>query len=106
MTVAGNGRYYNWVEAKRKIGQSFGDALLRGEHVVFAEEESTEVFGKSIKRAMNGHCILEDGTDPETVVPTIPRHLGLMGYSSRVGRRSGRRYVEIWLPNRGTSVEM
>jgi hypothetical protein len=100
--AARNERYYHWDEAKLRIGQNFTEALLRGEHVAVSEEESSGIFGKPIGHAMQGSCILESGTDPKTVVPTIPRHLGLMGYSSRVVRRHGRRCVEIWLPNRGT----
>jgi hypothetical protein len=38
-------------------------------------------------------------THPTNITPTIPRHLGLFGYSSRVGSRNGKKYVEIWLPH-------
>jgi len=72
--------------------------LRQGEHAVIEEEEGEEIFGKSIKRAMQGRCVLEEGMKPKAVTPTIPRHLGLMGFSSRVGRHRGRRYVEIWIP--------
>ena len=95
--------FYDWKQAEHEIERRFGEMLRRGEHVVVWEEESERIFGKSIDRAMQGRCLLEEGTRPTGVTPTIPRHLGLMGYSSRVGSRRGRRYVEIWLPTKPSS---
>lgn len=87
-----------------EIEHRFGEKLRKREPVVIWEEESEGVFGKLIKTAMKGRCLLEEGTRPAEVTPTIPRHLGLIGYSSRVGSRRSRRNVEIWLPTEPSSV--
>ena len=62
------------------------------------EDESPKYFGKSIKNANEGKCILEKGNDPKNINPTIPRHIGEKGFSCRVGTHGGKKYVQIWFP--------
>jgi len=88
---------YDWEYARTIIEDEFGEQLRRGEHITIWESESTRIFGRSIEHAMEGKCDLGI-TRPTNVTPTIPRHLGLFGFSSRVGSRNGIKYVEIWLP--------
>jgi len=67
---------------------------------VIAEDESPKYFGKSIKDAMKGKCILEEGDDPKDTTATIPKHIGEKGFSCRVGKRKGKKYVQIWFPRK------
>lgn len=76
-----------------------GDKLYT-EPFVITEDESPKYFGKSIKNAMQGKCILEEGDDPKDITPTIPRHIGEKGFSCRVGKSEGKKYVKIWFPGR------
>ena len=57
-----------------------GDKLYT--HIMeITENESPKYFGKSIKNAMPGQCILEEGDDPEDIIATIPKHIGEKGFS-------------------------
>jgi len=90
---------YDYDLVRMVLEREYSERLSYGEHIIIWEEDSAQIFGKSIRRAMPGKCVLEDATNPEDVTPTIPRHLGMKGYSSRIGKKSGRKYVEIWLPS-------
>ncbi|TFG75469.1 MAG: peroxide stress protein YaaA [Thermodesulfobacteriales bacterium] len=96
---------YDWDGLKKKLLEKYRAQLDLGEHIIITEDESDHFFGKSIKSAMPGKCILEEGINPKKVVPTIPKHLGLLGYSSRVGLKNNRKYVEIWAPKNYQSKE-
>jgi len=89
---------YDWNNAKTIIEMKHGDALAKGKVIKIHEDESEEIFGKSIARANPGRCILEESDDPYRLEATVPRHLGKLGYSSRVGTEGGKKYVLVWKP--------
>lgn len=83
------------------IKQVYSERLIGGEHVVVWEDESERIFGKSIARANKDKIDLDiQNIPPQTKTCTICYHLAKIGYSSRVGSRKGKKYVEIWLPKR------
>jgi hypothetical protein len=84
---------YQWETVRQRLLETYGNVLLNGEFVVLDEDEAGEMMGASINRAMPGSCYLERGISPECVTPTVPRHLGLLGFSSRLGTRRGRKYL-------------
>jgi len=90
---------YDWANVKKILEMKAGDALAKGMAIKIYEDESEEIFGKSISRAMPGKCILENDDKPGEITPTIPRHLGELGYSNRVGTEKGKKYVLIWKPH-------
>jgi hypothetical protein len=89
---------YDWDSAEFEIKEKFGDKFRKGEHVEIFDSESANIFGKSIRDANCGVCILEHGDRSATKSPTVCRHLARIGFSSRVGWGGGIKFVEIWMP--------
>ena len=97
--MANSRNRYDWELAEKEIRDRFRDRLEKWEHIVIWEDESIEIFGKSIARANTGKINLDiQKIPPLNDTCTICYHLAIMGYSSRVGTRKGKKYVEIWLP--------
>ena len=82
-----------WDMIKREAGDK-----LYTQGFTITEDESPKYFGKSIKNANQGKCILEEGDDPKDAEATIPKHIGEKGFSCRVGISGGKKYVRIWHP--------
>lgn len=91
-----SGKRYDYGKFIREIKLRFHDELEKGAHIIITEDESIEFFGKSIKDANIGECILEKGGNPESINATIPRQLGLEGYSSKLFIVNNERRLEIW----------
>lgn len=97
--MANSRNRYDWELAEEEIKDRFGDRLEKGEHIVIWEDESSEIFGKTIARANTGKIDLDMQEIPPLIdTCIICYHLAIMGYSSRIGTRGGKKYVEIWLP--------
>ncbi|GAG56273.1 unnamed protein product, partial [marine sediment metagenome] len=73
------------------VGREAGNKLYTDAFVI-TEDDSARYFGKSIKNAMSGKCILEEGDDPKEITATIPKHIGEKGFSCRVGINKGKKY--------------
>lgn len=93
----GLGRY-DYERFWHRVRKEAGDKLYT-EVWEITESESPHYFGRSIKNTMMGKCVLEEGDKPEYITPTIPRHIGKKGFSCRVGRSKGKKYVMFWHPS-------
>lgn len=89
---------YQWEAVKQRLMEAYGTQLLGGDFVVLEGSDAADTLGASITRAMPGSCYLERGVSPERITATVPRHLGLLGFSSRLGTRGGRKYLLVYLP--------
>ena len=98
--MSGNG--YDYDKAIKEIESRFHNRLEKGDPIIITEDESSEFFGKSIKDANIGHCMLEASDNPESMrgsYATIPCQLGLRGYSSKLYKENNKKYLEIWKPS-------
>jgi len=89
---------YDYERFWHRVREEAGDKLYT-EVWEITESESPHYFGRSIKNTMMGKCVLEEGDKPEYITPTIPRHIGKKGFSCRVGRSKGKKYVMFWDPS-------
>ncbi len=89
---------YEWKAVGQRLLEKYGSALFSGEYVLIEEDEAAEILGASITNAMPGSCYLERGTSPQHITATIPKHLGILGFSSRLGTRHGGKYLVVYLP--------
>lgn len=95
--IARGGRY-DYELFWYKVREEFGGKLYTKVFKI-SEDESFQYFGRSIKKAMTGKCILEEGDYPQYVTATIPKYLGERGFSCRVGTKGGKKYVMFWHPS-------
>lgn len=94
----GERRRYDYELFWYKVREEFGGKLYTKVFEI-SEDESFQYFGRSIKNAMTGKCILEEGDEPQYVTPTIPRHFGERGFSCRVGIKGSKKYMRFWHPS-------
>lgn len=62
------------------------------------EEDSSTILGKSIKYADKG-AYLDINKNPESINPTVVRHIARMGYLCKLNTKMGQKVLEVWKPD-------